>query len=834
MSFLSALKALLPSRKPKRSKLLAPLIDPRFEHPAYKNIPEELLRALGDPTYLRSPPYHDGYYGLISGEFCMRKFQGKLLGKIKRQSGLSPEEYSKYLEPILIAYAELVHLLPASEHHHHNTPGGLLRHGLEAACFMLDWMVTTKFDHELTPGEASKRLRRWYVAGIIAALFHDAGKPLTDVRVMSFEGDKEWFMGTRTIHEWAVAHNISRYFLTWVKGRDEKHLLQTTMLIGTFVSTEVREWLIEGGKDIWEALLSATTNQPGPLTQAVKNSDSRSVRADRERCGSTEGEATTGVPVQRLCVDAMRFLLDEGIWKFNEPGARLWKSTQGVFLAWGSASVEIVQHVIKDKVGGFPRGEISLLAAMAERELIEKNADGTPIWFVTPHIMMKDGKGPSIRCVKLKNPDGVFPSVLGAVSAISVTIGRDESAKEYLCDQDAQAKAAEKKAAKQSPQRDLLATLEREAPGALAEGAKRKGKAKTAAPERKGVKMSPELALQAAQLQQEQAQPSQPAEQAALQEPQPSPASKPEAEQETRNDLRELDDETLTSMLIDMSGLQDLPVQDTPEVQGPEPATEQPEQAEQAEQAVQQDEAHLEEANDTLNELSNKGYKLTLNDLLKKPEEVKNSKLKDRHEKVTKPRLVVPEVFQGQLTEQDQKYFMANPELGSRLLELFASTGALREVRNRAFVPLIEPLSEADLPSIISAGWLWRDYTSPDEAETRTLRKVLGFLASKQLSEIYCRITSAKWTPKAVGQLPTEKLEQAHRIAAALRKAAVPEPDKAERVFSLTFYACEKVYQAEGIDAEGGDDALLYILDAVKVSRDKKHYFQLDAEDSIA
>jgi conjugal transfer pilus assembly protein TraI len=80
-------------KKPKRSKLLTPLTDPRFEHPAYKNIPEELLLALGNPSCLRNPPYSDGYYGLISGEFCMRRFQSRLLSKIKRQTGVSPEEY---------------------------------------------------------------------------------------------------------------------------------------------------------------------------------------------------------------------------------------------------------------------------------------------------------------------------------------------------------------------------------------------------------------------------------------------------------------------------------------------------------------------------------------------------------------------------------------------------------------------------------------------------------------------------------------------------------------------------------------------------------------------
>jgi len=418
-------------RKPKRSKLLAPLTDPRFEHPAYKNIPEELLLALGNPANLRYPPYHDGYYGLISGEFCMRKFQSRLFGKLKRQSGVSPEEYKSYLEPMLVAYAELAHLLPASQHHHHNNPGGLLRHGLETACFMLDWMVLSKFDHELTPNAASMRLRRWYVAGIIAALFHDAGKPITDVRVTNFEGDKEWFLGKRTIHEWAVANDIARYFITWIKGRDEKHKMQTTVLIGRFVTVEIQEWLLEGGRDIWDALLSAVSDLPGPLTEAVRIADSRSVKADRQLRDSTNGEPTETKSIQQLCVETMRFLADEGTWTFNNPGSRLWKTTEGVFLAWSTGSQEIIQHVTRDTASSFPRADTSLLAAMSERELIERDANGSMIWFVAPHTLRNNRTAPSLRCVKLQSPNEIFLGVLDNVEPVSATIGRGDGAREY-------------------------------------------------------------------------------------------------------------------------------------------------------------------------------------------------------------------------------------------------------------------------------------------------------------------------------------------------------------------------------------------------------------------
>lgn len=283
MMFFNTFRNFLFGRTPEGKEVVTLWNHPRFAHPGYKDFPPELLAEVGDPRVLHYPPYEYGYFGFLSGEYYLRTFQANLMNELELQSGLSPEQFKIHLEPTLLAYAELVHLLPASQHHHHCYMGGLIRHGLETASFMIDWMVLTKFDTELSPDEAGLRLKRWYVAGIIAALLHDAGKSLTDVKVMSFEGDREWFMGTKTIHEWAVANNITRYFITWTKDRKDKHERQTTALIGTLVPPQTRAWLIEGGPDIWEACLSATSDQPGPLTQAVKIADSRSVKYDCDR-----------------------------------------------------------------------------------------------------------------------------------------------------------------------------------------------------------------------------------------------------------------------------------------------------------------------------------------------------------------------------------------------------------------------------------------------------------------------------------------------------------------------------------------------------------------------
>ena len=656
-------------KKPERSKLLAPLVDPRFEHPAYKNIPAELLAAVGNPAGLRYPPYDEGYYGLISGEYCMCKFQTKLMDKLEIQSGLSPEEYKSYLKPILIAYAELVHLLPASQHHHHNYPGGLLRHGLETACFMLDWMVLSKFDHELTPGEASKRLRRWYVAGIIAALFHDAGKPLTDVHVMSFEGDKEWHMGMRTIHEWAVANNITRYFITWVKDRCDKHLSHTPWLIGRFVSGEIEEWLIEGGEDIWQALLDAATGQPGPLTRAVKVADSRSVKADRERSGSTE--ATAAVSVRELCVNAMRALVDDDKWTFNTPGSRLWLTTEGVFLAWGHGAGEIIQQVMQHKVSRFPRSEHSLLAAMSEHELIEKDYDDALIWYVAPHVLLKNGQGPTLRCVKFQRPEEIFPGALDELSPVSVTIGRFDDEKDYPVATDAR----------------VVADLNANAMQTSTSSQNHEGSGQCAA--------------------------------------------------------------------------------------------------------------------------------------------------FDKHvQKATRPSvpLVIPPAFTGHLNDEDADYLRTNPALASRLLAECERNPQIREVQNRAFLPLTGLITETDLPALTEAGWLWPNLVSTNGELTRIQRGENGVMLNTKLSLIFCRLTNAKWHPRCHATLPEELRSQVIRQAVDLVPLAFEELGRGARAFSLSFWARDKFQSANNLSKEEVEQVILYGLESVKISNERKYFFGADIE----
>ena len=56
--------------------------------------------------------------------------------------------------PILIKYAEYIHLLPASESHHHRGAGGLFRHSLEVGFHAALMAGDVEFG---TPGDPKDR-----------------------------------------------------------------------------------------------------------------------------------------------------------------------------------------------------------------------------------------------------------------------------------------------------------------------------------------------------------------------------------------------------------------------------------------------------------------------------------------------------------------------------------------------------------------------------------------------------------------------------------------------------------------------------------------------------
>src|SRR5438445_3912683 len=86
----------------------------------------------GEPT-----PRYPGRGNAIPAappEYLLESQDG-LIRQLRQTLGTPREEFAQLVMPVLLRFANFVHLLPASESHHHCGQGGLLRHGLEVAFF---------------------------------------------------------------------------------------------------------------------------------------------------------------------------------------------------------------------------------------------------------------------------------------------------------------------------------------------------------------------------------------------------------------------------------------------------------------------------------------------------------------------------------------------------------------------------------------------------------------------------------------------------------------------------------------------------------------------------
>jgi Putative helicase. len=92
------------------------------------------------------------------------------------------------------SFFEYVQMLPASESHHHAQPGGMIVHALETA----DIALSLRRKHILPPDAAPEDIlrleHRWTFGVFLAAISHDVGKAMADLRIAyrTVDGAGQW------------------------------------------------------------------------------------------------------------------------------------------------------------------------------------------------------------------------------------------------------------------------------------------------------------------------------------------------------------------------------------------------------------------------------------------------------------------------------------------------------------------------------------------------------------------------------------------------------------------------------------------------------------------
>lgn len=347
--------------------------------------------------------------------------QTELIQRIRMALGLRSDQFQELVVPVLCRYADFVHLLPASEAHHHRGAGGLFRHGLEVAFWAAQASEATIFTLDGTPQERRDNEPRWRLAVCLGGLLHDVGKPLYDVSVTDRTGKLQWNPFEESLTEWATGHRLDRYFLRWNENRHKRHEKFSLLAIERIFTPEIRRYFGKPGPKVFKSLLDALagTSAQHPVSRLIITADQTSVRRDLVNNRLSVDEHAYGVPVEKYVFDAIRRLVKNGGWKCNEIGAEVWVVHQGVFINWRAAAPRLVSMLEKDDVPGIPRDADTLADILLERGFAiykplpgasDEEMAGHRYWEVEPLLLQHGEVSAKVRMLMLRmeSPELVF------------------------------------------------------------------------------------------------------------------------------------------------------------------------------------------------------------------------------------------------------------------------------------------------------------------------------------------------------------------------------------------------------------------------------------------
>lgn len=357
------------------------------------SIDKELLNL---PRY---PPFAKGMPAIDVGKILWT--QEDLILQLQRALGLTPAYYEELVAPAIANYAGFVHLLPASENHHHRGAGGLFRHGLEVAYYAAMSANGVIFSASGTPNERRQAEPMWRVACSLAGLCHDVGKAMTDVRVGTREGQLTWNPYRTSLIDWLSEYQVDRYFISWNQRRHKNHENFAALAINQIVTPQVLGRLNESGSDILKELLVAVSGmgEINPVARQVLRADQASVQKDLKQNRLDIDQYGYGVPIERYVVDALRRLVSSAKLKVNEPGAAVWHAADGTYLVWKPVLQAVHGLLRDDNIPGIPKDPNTLADILIERGIAEPGCEDTEIRFHKVIPKLESGLGKQVQMV---------------------------------------------------------------------------------------------------------------------------------------------------------------------------------------------------------------------------------------------------------------------------------------------------------------------------------------------------------------------------------------------------------------------------------------------------
>ena len=344
-------------------------------------IDKEINQAAAAAVDINSLDVDENHIEAVSPEEIML-WQKDLIDKIKSFLGLSNVMTDKYLVPVIRNYIEYVHLLPASENHHHAGVGGLVIHGLETCLYAVRYSESSLPYTGLEPSFKKKYEIKWRLAVAIAALLHDVAKAATDIIVTDEKG-LDWLPFSESLSVWLQKNKIRRYYITYRQKRFKKHEDYAITIARKLIPDETMRFIEAGNAagivyKLFAALNVSTSDNEDPslydIRDLVIKADQFSAEKDMSSIDKTDTIAR-GLPLDGYFLSVIRKLTEDKIWSFNNSDSQMFFSDtlylgeKCLYIDWSRGAFSRFYELIENmpEIHGVPRNIKKLATYLFDR-----------------------------------------------------------------------------------------------------------------------------------------------------------------------------------------------------------------------------------------------------------------------------------------------------------------------------------------------------------------------------------------------------------------------------------------------------------------------------------
>lgn len=288
---------------------------------------------------------------------------------------------------VVLRYIEYIHMLPASENHHHCTPGGLIVHSLEAS------FHTQKYAKEHKPESTGlsdidrASLPKYRYAAWLASLLHDAGKVLRDIIVHAVEVEYKgkntkvtndnpvpiWRPQKETLVAWAKSHHVATYSITYLKDRiHNQHNVDSIQVLQPVLGQGFAlDYLLDSPSDVHGQLvriLAGHMNGKDYLSTSVRRGDTLSTSQNMAQSSENNFMTSQSLSTSAKIFKALK--IAQRNWTYNEANSEAFVIGGEVYLRYTKAFHSIVKTALANDLS-IPNKIETVTMVMEDAGIIE-------------------------------------------------------------------------------------------------------------------------------------------------------------------------------------------------------------------------------------------------------------------------------------------------------------------------------------------------------------------------------------------------------------------------------------------------------------------------------